>query len=222
MDWAEVDWSVVRQELEALLALAKQRKIWITIGSAHPLTPPHRPHNSLYIVSDEGELVDRYDKRYCSFTETTQFYTPGRHAVTFEVDGYRFGCLICVELNFPELLMDYDAKGVDCVLLSAYPIDKVFLLKARAHAALHNFWVSLSVPTECVDLMRSGLIGPEGDLLCEVETDVGLVFHDLDRLAPEWDIAFRKARPWRAVAGTGEFYRPYLIDDPRSDDKTGL
>jgi hypothetical protein len=30
------------------------------LGSAHPLTPPHRPHNSLYVISDQGHVVNRY------------------------------------------------------------------------------------------------------------------------------------------------------------------
>jgi predicted amidohydrolase len=45
----------------------------VVLGSAHPLTPPHRPHNSLYVISDKGQLVDRYDKRFCSNTEITRF-----------------------------------------------------------------------------------------------------------------------------------------------------
>ena len=71
-DWAEVDWPGVRQELEAVAALARELSLWVVLGSAHPLTSPHRPHNSLYVISDEGLLVDRYDKRLCSHTEITR------------------------------------------------------------------------------------------------------------------------------------------------------
>lgn len=48
----------------------------MVLGSAHRLTPPHWPHNSLYVIYDAGRITDRYDKRFCSYTETTQFYTP--------------------------------------------------------------------------------------------------------------------------------------------------
>ena len=34
--------------------------------SAHRLTGSRRPHNSLYIISDSGQITDRYDKRFCS------------------------------------------------------------------------------------------------------------------------------------------------------------
>jgi predicted amidohydrolase len=221
-DWAEVSWPVVREELEQVLALAAELNLWVVLGSAHPLTPPHWPHNSLYIISDQGQLVNRYDERYCSFTETTRFYTPGTEPVTFDVDGFRFGCVVCVEINFPHLFMEYDRLGVDCLLLSSYPIDQIFYLKARAHAAIHNYWIALSVPAECAGLMMSGLIGPDGEPLKHLTTEEGLVIDDMDRKAPELDIALHKARPWRAVAGTGEFYASSLVDDPRSADKTCL
>jgi predicted amidohydrolase len=220
--WSEVNWQTVREELGAVMQLAAELRVWVVLGSAHPLTPPHRPHNSLYIISDTGKLVNRYDKRYCSYTETTRFYTPGLEPVVFEVDGFRFGCVICVEINFPDVFIEYDKLGVDCVLLSAYPIDKIFYTMARGHAALHNYWLALSVPSECSHMMMSALIGPNGQTLKRSESNEGLVFCDLDRNAPEFEIALTKARPWRAVAGTGEFYEDWLVTDPRSTNKTCL
>jgi predicted amidohydrolase len=89
-DWSEVNWQIVREELEQIMVLAAELRIWVALGSAHPLTPPHRPHNSLYIISDQGELVNRYDKRICSHTETTRFYSPGLEPVVFDVDWFSF------------------------------------------------------------------------------------------------------------------------------------
>jgi predicted amidohydrolase len=153
--WEDVHWGVVRHQLEDVAALAGELGMWIALGSAHPLTPPHWPHNSLYVISDEGKVVDRYDKRKCSQTELTRFYTPGFEPVVFEVDGLRFGTAICIEVNFPDLFADYDRLGVDCVLLSAYPVDSIFATKARAYAAIHNYWLSLSVPAQSTHLLHS-------------------------------------------------------------------
>lgn len=100
-DWADVDFDAVSAELDAIAALAAELEMWVVLGSAHPLTSPHRPHNSLYVIADDGRLVDRYDKRMLSHTEVTRFYAPGFRPVVFEVDGYRFGLAICVEINFP-------------------------------------------------------------------------------------------------------------------------
>ena len=60
-DWSRVDWSVMRAEAQSVADLAGELGLWVVFGSVHPLTPPHRPHNSLYVVSDEGALAARYD-----------------------------------------------------------------------------------------------------------------------------------------------------------------
>ncbi len=220
MDWSEVDWRVVRQELEAVMSEAAELKIWVVLGSAHPLSPPHRPHNSLYIVSDEGRLITRYDKRIVSYTEVTHFYTPGCEPTVFEVDGFRFGCIICVEINFSQLFIEYDQLGIDCLLLSAYPIDTIFYIKARAYAAIHNYWISLATPADTSHLMMSGLIGPHGETLSQLATERGIVFGQLDLEAPELDIPLNKARPWRASIATNPAYQTRHLDDPRSVDRT--
>jgi len=215
-DWEDVDWTVVREELEHVAALAGELGIWAVLGSAHPLTPPYWPHNSLYVISDEGKLVDRYDKRKCSHTELTRFYTPGFEPVIFDVDGFRFGMAICIEINFPDLFAEYDRLGVDCLLLSAYPVDSIFATKARAYAAIHNYWLSLAVPAQSTHLFRSGLIGPHGELLADVGGEAGLVVGTLNRADPALHVALDLAKPWRASARAGDIYEERRVTDERS------
>lgn len=221
-DWDDVDWTAVHDELQRVVELAAELRLWVLLGSAHPLTTPNRPHNSAYVISDEGGLVDRYDKRFCSNTEITRFYTPGFDPVTFDVDGFRFGCALCIEVNFPEVFAEYERLGADCVLLSAYPLDSVFQTKARAHAAIYNYWIGLSTPAQTAHVVRSGLIGPDGDHVVRMGDGADLVVGDLDREAPEFDIALTKARPWRASAREGGIYRSRRVEDPRSSDRTRL
>lgn len=217
-DWDEVDWPAVRDEVDAVAELSASLGIWVVLGSAHPLTPPHRPHNSLYVISDQGRIVDRYDKRFCSNTEISRFYSPGFEPVVFEVDGYRFGCAICIEVNFPQVFAEYDRLGVDCLLLSAWPVDSIFYRKAQAYAAIHNYWLSLSVPAQSAELMASAVIGPDGGRLVSVDEELAVV--TLDRGDPSFHVALALARPWRASANDGEIYRSRRVSDPRSADRT--
>jgi predicted amidohydrolase len=221
-DWAEVDWRVVRSELEAIMKLAKELHIWVVLGSSHQLTPPNWPHNSLYVVSDQGALVTRYDKRIVSHTEVTQYYTPGTDPVVFDIDGYRFGCVICVEINFPQLFIEYARMDVDCMLFSAYPVDAIFDVKARAYAAIHNYWVSLATPTETGHFIKSALIGPDGEYLNRAESDEDVVFGELDRRDPRFDVALNKAKPWRASIATDPRYQTRHLNDPRSINRAEL
>ena len=45
-------------------------------------------------------------------------YAPGATTVTFDVDGVRFGCLLGMEVHYPELFAAYEQQGVDCVLFA--------------------------------------------------------------------------------------------------------
>ena len=47
-------------------SLANELDLWVLLGSTHQLTGLHKPHNSLYVIDSVGEIVDRYDKRFCT------------------------------------------------------------------------------------------------------------------------------------------------------------
>ena len=55
------DWTLLRECTQEVLDLARELRIWVVLGSAHRLTAPHKPHNSLYVIDDRGSIVDRYD-----------------------------------------------------------------------------------------------------------------------------------------------------------------
>ena len=221
-DWDDVDWDTLKEEIHEICVLAARRDLWVILGSAHPLTPPNRPHNSLYIISNRGQVVQRYDKQYCSNTELASFYTPGSQPVVFELGGFRLGCAVCIEVNFPDLFATYERYGVDCMLLSAYPIDSIFATKARAHAAINCYWIAISVPAQAANLVRSQLIGPNGNLLIHVPDGGELLIGEINPMDPQFDIALHKARPWRSSANEGTIYRNRFVEDPRSSNRTCL
>lgn len=219
-----VDWAALRAELEETAALARQLRLWTVIGSNHPLTTPHRPHNSLYVISDAGELVGRYDKRLISYSEVNDWYAPGSEALIFEVDGFRFGLTLCIEIQFPELFVDYAARGCDVVLLSSYSKDEMFAVQAQGHAACGAMWIGFSVPAQCSATAPSGLVGPHGRWLARAPADgkSALVIADLDRGDEALFVALNHNRPWRVRARSGELHDPARVDDPRSDDRTSF
>jgi len=176
----------------------------------------------MYVVSDQGQVVDRYDKRFCSHTEVTQYYTPGSSPVVFTVDGYRFGIATCFEINFPDLFTEYADLGVDCLLLPTYPVDAIFRTKAIALAAINTYWIAVCSVAQRSDLFASELIGPDGSSAGSTAGQDVFV-GQLDRSDPAFDVALTMARPWRASAREGTIYghhRP--IDDPRSLAKTSF
>ena len=192
--WEDIDWIACEDELEAIQKTAKRLGIWVVVGGAYRLPAPRRPHNSLFVISSNGKLIARYDKRVLSFTEQHGWYSPGNEPVVFEVNGLKIGLSLCIEIQFPELFDAYRRAGVDAVLISAYSDTPVVGVTARAHASINNMWVGFSTPIN--DAVHSMLIGPDGMVQSEAEMN-GLAIGTIDPNDPQWNIPLKKARPWR-------------------------
>ncbi|MFJ2094998.1 carbon-nitrogen hydrolase family protein [Streptomyces sp. NPDC087901] len=225
-DWTRIDWNVMRAEAQSVADLAGELGLWVVFGSVHPLTPPHRPHNSLYVVSDEGVLVARYDKRFLSHTELSYLYTPGTAPLVFEVDGIRFGTALCIEANFPELFQQYEQLDVDCMLISVMVDDAARAALAQAYATLFNYWVGYSLPAQFATTAPATITAPGGRQLARSHTEnrPGLAIADIDLDTPDPDIdtALRHARPWRRTARAGLYDNHTVTADPRSDARTSF
>lgn len=118
-----LDWPLLADAVRGVLTLAGELRLWVILGSVHRLTPPNKPHNSLYVISDAGQIVDRYDKRFCSGdasgeTGDLAHYSPGNHCSMFDIKGVRCGALICVDCRYPELYREHKSWGVQLVFHS--------------------------------------------------------------------------------------------------------
>jgi predicted amidohydrolase len=155
--WRAEDWARLRRESAAIARLAAELRLWVLLGSIHPLENGAWPHNCLYLIGPDGKVRTRYDKRFCSHAELTGWYTPGAEPIVFEVSGVRFGCAVCLEVRFPEVFDEYRRLGVQCVLVSTFTAarydredakqDDIFAITAQAHAANNCYWVSLVTPS---------------------------------------------------------------------------
>lgn len=225
-DWSRAAWGVMREEAESIAALAGDLRLWTAFGSIHPLTPPHWPHNSLFVVSDRGKLVGRYDKRFLSHTEVSYLYTPGREPVVFEVGGIRIGCALCVEASFPHLFAEYERLGVDAVLLSVMVDDAPRARVAQAYGTLYSYWLGYAVPAQFSATVPSGIVAPGGRWLAQCPANgqpaLAVAGIDLDSVDPDIDVALRHARPWRRLAQDGLYKDRLVTGDPRSDIRTAF
>ena len=117
------DWGRLRTSSEQVLAEAQALGIWVLLGSAHRLSAPHRPHNSIYVIDPGGRIVERYDKMFCSGDSTGRtgdlsHYSPGDHFCTFDVNGVRCGVMVCYDFRFSELYREYTRHEIQVLFHS--------------------------------------------------------------------------------------------------------
>ncbi|SBS27386.1 2-oxoglutaramate amidase [Marinomonas aquimarina] len=120
--------------LTAMSEFARQHQTFILIGS-HPMA--QRPDGSLVadgrvrqsslLISDQGELVARYDKIHlfdvqvadkAAQYQESRFIEPGELSpVVYMIDGVCLGLSICYDLRFPEFYRQLMALGADVVVV---------------------------------------------------------------------------------------------------------
>ena len=207
--WSLFDWQNLECELSKICETAKELELWVVLGSYYFPTGKERPLNSLWVISDKGRLSTRYDKRFCSFTESSGWLANGKSPCVFDVDGFRFACALCIEIQFSEIFLEYEKLDTDCVLLSAYSNDPMYWTQLQGHAASNTMWMSLAAPSQPNSVLMSGIAGPNGKALARASSGdkPELVLGELNRKSPELDIALNKARPWRRSARSGDAYQ---------------
>lgn len=228
--WQAEDWARLRTASDEIARLAGELKLWVLLGSIHPLEDGARPHNCLYLIGPDGTLRTRYDKRFCSHAELTGWYTPGSEAIMFEINGVRLGCAICLEVRFPEVFDEYRRLGVHGVLVSTFTAarddkedakqDDIFAITAQAHAANNSYWVSLVTPSNPFQGPVTQLIDPLGNVVAKGSR------HRSDLVVGRIDIGedslwhkIALGRAWRDSARSGAIYRERRVDTPRSRDR---
>lgn len=237
-DLKKFDWDALRSATQDIQRAAKKRKLWVVLGSTHPLSNGSRPHNSIYIIDAKGQIVDRYDKRFCTGlggrkpTMDLSHYSPGNSTTTFKIDGITCGVLICYDYRFPELFREHRKQGVQVMFHSfhnarstpvvdrRYNIWKTIVPATMAcRAAENHFWISANNSQARPSCWPSFSVRPDGQIMGRLKLHKpGMLITDM-KLDPE---LFDAPCPWRERAMNGVLHSGELIDDPRSTDRTCL
>jgi predicted amidohydrolase len=241
-------WDQLQQATTQILDRARELGLWVVLGSAHQLTGDHKPHNSLYVISDAGKIVDRYDKRFCGGSDLTH-YTPGDHGVSWTINGVRCGALICYDYRFPELHRQYKREGVDLLFHSFHAAsasaDRIAAIGAAigpelaplnraatftypaitmpaamtAAAAASHVWISCPNSSRPESCWPAFMVRADGITVGRLRRNrPGVLLTAVDTARELYD----SAAAWRNRALAGEFHSGTLVTDPRSADRTTL
>jgi len=182
------DWPLLKEQTEKIMSLAARLGVWVVLGSSHRLTPPNRPHNSLYLINHKGEIVDRYDKRFCTGGDLKRL-TPGGRFVIFELNGVKCSLLICFDLRFPEIYRHLYKRGVKCIFQSFYnarqkgPSIHTHIMRQsmQCRAATNHFWVSMANSSGYYSPYPSCFIQPDGRIVRQLRSNrAGFMVNTVD------------------------------------------
>lgn len=119
----------VKDLLEQIYAAAKTYSINIVFGSY--VLVRGRVKNRILVVSKEGKVVYRYDKRNL-FMQEPKEVSPGGTNKVLSLDGVRFAVINCWDYAFPEQLRRLAKKGAKIIFcpanLLSFPRTKNVLL----------------------------------------------------------------------------------------------
>ena len=225
--FADFNWQLLREKTLEIMALARKLGLWVALGSTHPLTEPNKPHNCLYLISPQGKIADRYDKRFCTENDLA-YYTPGNHFVIFDLNGVKCAPLICFDLRFPEIYRALYKQGAQCIFQSFYnarqmePSIHTHIMRQtmQANAATNYFWVSLTNSCGWFCPYSSCFIQPDGEIISRMEDHrEGLILNRVDTSQTFYD----PSAPFRDLAIRGLLSNgPGELTDPRSQNRREL
>lgn len=212
-------WNLLYQCTDSILELAKKLHIWVILGSMHRLSEDHKPHNSLYVINPDGNILDRYDKRFCTSSDLKHF-SPGDHFVTFEINGVKCGLLICYDLRFPELYREYKKLGIDLLFQSFYNAREekkgihpvIMPITMQTRAATNYFYISLT-NSSAPESWPCYFITPDGLIKNKLEPNQpDILISDMDLSEKYYDAS----EPFRMDAIRGKLNSGKTIKDKRS------
>jgi len=221
------NWDLLREETQKIMALTTELSLWVVLGSTHPLTKPNKPHNSLYLINPKGEIVDRYDKRFCTPGDLRRL-TPGSRFVDFTINGVKCSLLICFDLRFPEIYRQLYKQKVNCIFQSFYnarqkgPSVHTHIMRQtmQCRAATNHFWVSCTNSSGYYAPYPSCFIQPDGKIVKQLRQNrPGIMVNTVDLRKKFYDpmVGFRDM----AISGVLS-NGPNDIKDPRSRNTTSL
>jgi predicted amidohydrolase len=228
----EQDWAGVREAMHTIMGLAGELRMWVVVGCNHRLSRRHKPHNSLYVVNDRGELIDRYDKMFCTGsddrTADLAHYSPGEAFVTFNVRNVRCGLLICHDFRYPELFREYKKQGVELMLVSFHNAGmpperfedyKVYVSATLQAAAASNYFSISATNGTRRHAWSSFVVDPEGIVISKARPHrPEVLINTIDTSAKHYDASIA----WRDRAMSGIFHSGTLVRDPRSRDRRSI
>jgi predicted amidohydrolase len=183
------DESLLQGALKKIAHLSSALKIWVIVGSHHFEKNHEQPYNCLWSIDHNGEIINRYDKRFCTGKEGEldhYYYKAGQSTVQFKINDVTCGLLICHEWRYPELYREQKQLGTEILFQSWYDgnlsgneykeqgeeLGSLIVGTVRGNAANNYLWISASNTSKRESCFASFVVRPDGKIHHKLKRNV--------------------------------------------------